>query len=424
MIVIIILIISLFLFFYDTIRLNFTQFIIVQRGLIAQNCLWWSISDLFNVGSGIQLYQHFKNSTDAKVIPKYMLGDKINIITDICFIKQILKQSPFPFGVGKHKYAFFQTFMELNVGVSEGCPWKRRRVMNEQVLETDVLENVFQQYIWSTFDNETPTDFKSFSTCAKQISMKIVFGDDSASSKIFDMFKKSNSILGIVVGTIDIPIETRSEYEQYIIKNIQNPLPNSLVSLIPKDTPLTLKEVLHQVPHWIFPINGIISVHLPRLLTVLSNAPHIVDNIIHSNYNKEYIRKCILEFFRLYNAVFSTFRTLLTDYSFDNSGRYDYKKGDQFFISNTGVLREPKIFENPNAFIPERWNPELEQSCYALMFNQGPQKCPGKELAIFIMMVGVDYFLRRYNGNITSNTVLDISKMSETINPCSLNLFG
>ena len=32
---------------------------------------------------------------------------------------------------------FFKSFMKDNVGVSKGCPWKHRRILNEKVLDTD-----------------------------------------------------------------------------------------------------------------------------------------------------------------------------------------------------------------------------------------------------------------------------------------------
>ena len=64
--------------------------------------------------------------------------------------------------------------------------------------------------------------------------------------------------------------------------------------------------------------------------------------------------------------------------------KYSFKKGTQFLILNNPVLREKEYFENPNKFIPERWTPEMEQSYYAISFNQGPQRCPGKELAIYL----------------------------------------
>ncbi|NIR11881.1 MAG: cytochrome P450, partial [Candidatus Aminicenantes bacterium] len=96
------------------------------------------------------------------------------------------------------------------------------------------------------------------------------------------------------------------------------------------------------------------------------------------------LRAVILETLRLNNPVVTTFRTLDSDYTFSHSGR-SFSKGDQFLILNNPVLRDPTFFYEPNRFIPERWVPSLEGSYYAIMFNQGPQKCPGKDLAIFIL---------------------------------------
>ena len=90
-----------------------------------------------------------------------------------------------------------------------------------------------------------------------------------------------------------------------------------------------------------------------------------------------------METLRLNNPVITTFRTLTSDFTFQ--GGYSFKKGTQFLILNNPILREKEFYKEPNKFIPSRWTPEMEKSFYAISFNQGPQKCPGKELAIYLL---------------------------------------
>ena len=45
---------------------------------------------------------------------------------------------------------------------------------------------------------------------------------------------------------------------------------------------------------------------------------------------------------------------------------------------------EKEYFKDPDKFIPDRWTTEMEESYYAISFNQGPQRCPAKELVIFL----------------------------------------
>ena len=98
-------------------------------------------------------------------------------------------------------------------------------------------------------------------------------------------------------------------------------------------------------------------------------------------------------------------------------------KNDQFLILNNAVLRENEYWKLPNSFIPSRWNYNKEQSYYALSFNQGPQKCPGKELAIFLTQSFIYHFIKinkigRKN-TITSNKI-DTDNIKGAINSCDI----
>jgi cytochrome P450 len=137
-----------------------------------------------------------------------------------------------------------------------------------------------------------------------------------------------------------------------------------------------MDSVIDQIPHWVFPIAGLFSVHLPRLLVVLLNHPDEFEKVkkeIQEKRSDNYIRKCILELFRLNNAVNSTFRGLTEPFTFEESDEV-FPVGTQFVFFNNPVLRD--LFDHPNEFRPSRWDTHLEQSYKALMFNQGNQKCP------------------------------------------------
>jgi cytochrome P450 len=124
---------------------------------------------------------------------------------------------------------------------------------------------------------------------------------------------------------------------------------------------------------------------------------------------------------RLNNPVNTTFRTLLRDYTFDE--KHSFKKGTQFLIANNPVLREKEFFDKPNQFIPERWTPEMEKSYYAISFNQGPQRCPGKELVIFLCQSFLYNFvkLKKIDHNTQIDTIeIDTNYIPQIINPCTI----
>ena len=141
-------------------------------------------------------------------------------------------------------------------------------------------------------------------------------------------------------------------------------------------------------------------------------------------YKLSYLRKCIMESLRLNNVVITTFRTLLHDYTFDE--KYKFRKGTQFLILNNPVLREKEFFENPNEFNPGRWTEDMEKSYYALSFNQGPQKCPGKELAIYLTQNFVYHFLKIKKIGISKTIVtnkINIDNIPQVLNPCSIKFY-
>ena len=125
-----------------------------------------------------------------------------------------------------------------------------------------------------------------------------------------------------------------------------------------------------------------------------------------------------METLRLINPLITTFRTLSRDFSFDE--KYSFKKGTQFLILNNPVLRDSEYFEKPNEFIPERWTEEMEKFYYAISFNQGPQKCPGKELVITLIQSFLYHFFTIKQFKYYQSIVIDTKEIPQIINPCSL----
>jgi len=489
LIIILILVILLFAIIrkWDTIKTNIILYLTVKRGIVAPNCFYAHLSDVIGDGTGVNIYNRLKKK-HGKIVKMNAYGTKLNIVSDIDFIKQILDNSPEIFGVGKLKYDFFKSFMAKNVGVSQGCPlrhtslrreattlrlgcpWKRRRLFNEIVLDTGKLHE-FANYFHHSIQNllclgergapqdasrprvaSLPTNFKEFQEMGKRITMKIVFNEREIFEPLFDILEQANSFQPILFGDVQIKPRTRDEYNKYLLKHIRNPKEHSLLSLVPeaeRDSDLSVGEIIDQIPHWIFPVNGLVINIAPRLLILLFNHPEVLQKVVQSIdvgrihsaeyvHNLKYLRNCILESLRLNNPVNSTFRTLLQDYNFGNDSNggdeHRFKKGDQFLILNNPVMRNRMYFRDANQFIPERWDfdgnrdvPDLEHSKYALMFNYGPQECPGKDLAIFLLQSFTVNYLK-CSGILTTPTKitfkpkLDTENIPQMINSCKIKI--
>ena len=445
------LIIGLIYLNYDQIKVWFLIRIIVNRGILAPNCFWYKISDMFlNDGTGINLYNKFKVKY-GDFAPLYMFGENVYLVTNNQIIKQILDNSPDIFGVGTLKRQFFRSFMEKNVGVSGGCPWKKRRFINEHALKTDLLhvysteynDYLHQYFVENNWREKSIFAYDDFVNLGKFMASKIVFGTDTIYPEAFKIYNEANTIRAYDDKFV-LNKKIHDDYSSILNRFIDNPADKSLVKQL-LEVSNNKEEIFHQIPHFIFPIVGLFITTAPRLLVFLFNSTENLEKVIkeirgvfgtnkHINgdtiYKLSFLRKCVLETVRLNNPVITTFRTLLQDYSFGaNTGASvgkTFTKGTQFLILNNPVLREKEFFEQPNQFNPSRWTPEMEKSYYSISFNQGPQRCPGKELAIFLVQSFVFNFLimkkiSQSIQNIKTNFI-DIKNVPQIINPCTIKI--
>jgi len=443
-IIILIILIIIAYYNYDQFNVWLLNRLLVARGILAPNCTWYTISDwlLPKDGAGVDLYNRFKQKYGA-FAPTYMFGEKVYVVTNNKYMQIILDNSPDLFSVGKLKVTFFKSFMEKNVGVSKGCPWKARRRMNEIALVTDKLHTYAQQYNNDMVDqlakwkNKSELGYSDFLNFGKIMVAKIVFNTDHINDDFFKIFAEANTIEVFSNPNFKIDPKVYNNYIELLNHYIDNPKPNSLVELCLKVSN-NREEILHQIPHFIFPTVGIFATVIPRLLLVLCNHPKIFKKVIQEVYSINdsqmdlyeniykltYLRKCVLEILRLNNSVVTTFRTLEKDYTFDN--KYSFKKGTQFVILNYPVLREKEFFKHPNKFMPSRWTPEMEDSYYAISFNQGPQRCPGKELAIYLAQSFLYNFIKIKQigrGQSISAKEIDINYIAQIYNPCTIKFY-
>ena len=415
----------------NNLKIFLLNHIIVQRGILAPNCNWYTVSDLLLTdGTGVNLYRTYKAKYGA-FAKTTMFNQTIYVVTDINYIKQIFDHSPDTFTVGNLKQTFFKSFMAKNVGVSTGCPWRKRRRLNEMVLFSETVHGHLPKYQQDTkqlltkWYNASKLSFPDFKDFGKQMAARIVFNDPNVNPEIFNIFSEANSTAVFFNPDFHIDQPLYDTYINTLTEYMNKPRENSLVELCMRITD-DKEEVLHQIPHFIFPIVGLYITTIPRLLVLLVNHPEVFEKVIEETYtqtyqpnNPPYLRKCILETLRLNNPVITTFRTLTRDYAF--SPKHKFKKGDQFLILNNPVLREPEFYDKPEQFVPERWTEEMEKSYYAISFNQGPQKCVGRELAINLAQTFIQSFIKQVAADKTVTTQkLDTTKIPQIINPCTI----
>ena len=422
---------------YDNIKIWLLNRIIFNRGILAPNRFWYLISDLFlSDGAGIDLYNDYKDKY-GDFAKATMFNEDLYIVTNVNYIKIILDDSPHIFGVGKIKHKFFNQFMPKNVGVSTGCPWMKRRKINENALDTDKLHrysetynNILSEYLLN--NKKDNYDFNDFNKLGRFMTAKIIFNKDKINEDVFNYLSELNDSELFTNPNFKVKHSIKDNFINTIKENINNPEPQSLIESclsISDDK----EEIYNQIPHFIFPIGGLFITTIPRILIMIFNHDTIIKKVMNeinsisnnstSIYNSKVLRYCVLETLRLINPLITTFRTLLSDYRFDDN--YKFKKDTQFLILNNPVLRENEYFNEPNKFIPERWNDKMEESYYAIMFNQGPQRCPSKELVVFLCQSFIYQFFKIHKINDKTKVninKIDIDNIPQITNPFSFNV--
>lgn len=109
------------------------------------------------------------------------------------------------------------------------------------------------------------------------------------------------------------------------------------------------------------------------------------------------IRNVIRESMRLYPPVYATFRRVERDVEL---GGYLLPEGSLVLLSQWATHRDPRYFEDPETFDPDRWLDPNHPTYAYFPFGAGPRSCIGKgfatlEASIVLSVVAESYRLRR-----------------------------
>jgi len=101
----------------------------------------------------------------------------------------------------------------------------------------------------------------------------------------------------------------------------------------------------------------------------------------------QYTKQVIEESMRLFPPVWSLGRENLEA---DNILGYDIPKGSIIFISNYTLQRDPRYWDDPEVFNPDRFHPEQSKKrprMHYLPFGAGPRMCIGNHFAMMEMQL-------------------------------------
>ncbi|MFW0739493.1 cytochrome P450 [Flavobacterium sp. T12S277] len=130
---------------------------------------------------------------------------------------------------------------------------------------------------------------------------------------------------------------------------------------------------------------------LDEILEIESQTANIVEQLQQMTY----LNAVLNESMRLYPPAWITDRQNVED---DTIGQYHLKKGTLIGVSFYELHRNPKYWNAPEEFIPERFLGEQKKHSmqYFYPFGAGPRMCIGAGFAIYEMCLTVAHIVKKY----------------------------
>jgi len=324
----------------------------------------------------------------GKLISTYMITKSHNYyILDTELAKSILKDSPKLFSAGKLKEDFFKLFMPKNVGITKclkttNCPWKRRRKFNEDALGTkrDIelfkcLPDIISRHIAKPLLN-----IRDFKNVSYKIIADMTYGNNGTDASIIKEFTSNMGNENFLKSKF------YKEYTEHLHQhyNTKNKCSLLYYANLYKNDPIDIID--NQIPHWFSPFVFMTQYLIPNLLCSIINFKDIYDKIIIEISkpgfdilaNNTYLHYCVIEHIRLFSTInINIQRTVNKDMVYHG---YKFKAGDQLFILFSSILRDGKLFDKPDSYIPERWIGKTVEE-QDKVFGVGPQQCPSKRIS-------------------------------------------
>lgn len=119
------------------------------------------------------------------------------------------------------------------------------------------------------------------------------------------------------------------------------------------------------------------------------------DDVVEQLQKMTYTNAVLNESMRLYPPAWITDRQNVED---DTLGEFNIKEGTLIGVSFYELHRNPKYWENPDDFNPDRFLGEQKKHSmqYFYPFGAGPRMCIGAGFAIYEMCLAISYIVKNY----------------------------
>jgi len=233
------------------------------------------------------------------------------------------------------------------------------------------------------------------------------------------------SVSGQVKKHLALAEENNSIIEEIIeertnSKNEVNDLLNMLLETRYEDTGegMSVKQLIDEIKILFIAGHETTANALTFTLHLLGNNPEVqqkvfdeikkveseTDDVVEQLQRMTYTNAVLNESMRLFPPAWITDRQNVED---DTLAGFDIKKGTLIGVSFYELHRNPKYWENPNLFNPNRFLGEEKKHSmqYFYPFGAGPRMCIGAGFAIYEMCLAVSHIIKNYKITSSRTTV-------------------
>ncbi len=372
---------------------------------------------------------------------KASFTDKKFIFTqDKEFIEYILKQN--------HKNYFKSEIQSITLGkylgngllTNNGKDWLQQRRLIQPGFSKVKIANLV-----SIMDEEINTSFRSFDqepeidlygffhTLAFNIVAKTLFSSDIGETEIKELGKIITEVQEVFAKEVRIPFYTqilkafgligktirKSERSKAIIQNVldkrrnsgeeKNDLLDMLIHSKYEDTglPMSDQQLVDEMLILFIAGHETTANALSFIFFEISQHPETEKKLrqeieeegehaftTESLMKKSFTANVIKEAMRLHSPAWAMDRQALED---DRFKEYSWEKGTLIILYISGLHRNPKYWNRPDDFIPERFDDENARNFAYYPFGSGPRLCIGEHFAMMEMALIVRKFYKKYH---------------------------
>ncbi len=323
-----------------------------------------------------------------------VMTDRVLLCLDVEDVARILDGSPAPFASDPPaKRTGMGHFQPDALTLSRGELWANRRAFTEAVLQTpeeahsltseflDVVVEEVQALLAAVGPGGT-LDHDAWHGMFRRLVRRIVLGNATAEDeKLSDLL---GQLMGEANGLPSQPSPVYDDYLQRLTAYVDAAEPGSLVSCFAQAPSDPDTRVAGQITHWLFALQDTLAVNTLRALALLATHPEQRTVVTAELEGDEapYLAACLQEAMRLFPTTPLLSRETVVELAWDGAR---VPAGTQVLVVNGFHHRDAEAFEYADRFAPDAWTEgDAGRQRAFNHFSQGPQGCPGRNLALVL----------------------------------------